>query len=121
MKSRHSLFVSFKYAFEGLSVAIKKGRNFRAQMVLGVLAIFFGFYLGLSSAEWLVIVIVISSVLILELINTALESIVDIVSPEVRSEAKVAKDMAAASVLVAAIASVVVGLIVFLPKVLLVI
>jgi len=62
------------------------------------------------------LVITIASVLILELINTSLESMVDIVSPEIRPEAKIAKDVAAASVFIASIASVIIGALLFLSK-----
>jgi diacylglycerol kinase len=118
MESKHSLLKSFKYAFDGLSTALTKGRNFRIQITLGAIAVIFGLFLGFSALEWTVLVLIIASVLILELINTSLESIVNIVSPEIRSEAKIAKDMAAGAVLIASLASIVIGAILFLPKIL---
>jgi len=116
MGKPHSLVKSFQFAFEGIATALKEGRNFRIQFILGVLAAVLAFILKFSAAEWAILVIIISSVLILELINTSLESMVDMVSPEVRPEAKTAKDVAAASVLIASIASVAVAVFLFLPK-----
>ena len=118
MESKHSIFKSFKFAFEGLEVAIVKGRNFRIQVCLGALAIILGVIFKISSFEWLSLILVIASVLILELINTAIESIVDIVSPEIQEKAKIAKDVSAASVLVSSIVAIFIGALLFLPKIL---
>ena len=116
MGKPHSLIKSFQFAFEGIKTAITSGRNFRIQLTLGFLASILAFILNFSPTEWTILVITIASVLILELINTALESIVDIVSPEIRPEAKIAKDIAAASVLMASLASLLVAAFLFLPK-----
>lgn len=118
METKHSLFKSFSFAFEGMATELKKGRNFRIQVTLGVLSLTIGFVLGLSYAEWAILVITIAAVLILELINTAIEEIVNIISPQIRPEAKIAKDVSAASVLVASIAAILIGLLLFLPKIL---
>jgi len=118
MESTHSLTKSFQFAFDGLKTAVTKGRNFRIQILVGVLAVIAGVILKLSFAEWLDLVIVITLVLILELVNTSLEAIVDLVSPEVREKAKVAKDVAAATVLIASAGSVIIGVLLFLPKIL---
>lgn len=118
MKSGHSLVKSFGFAFEGIKTEFKKGRNFRIQIVMGVLALIMGWLLKISSAEWFDIIIVIASVLILELMNTAVEAIVDMVSPDVQEKAKIAKDVSAGAVLVASLASVAVGALIFLPKIL---
>lgn len=118
MESKHSLSDNFRFAFDGLKVAFLKGRNFRIQVTLGGLAILLGLILRLDSFEWLDLTLVIASVLILELMNTAIEAIVDMVSPEIQPKAKIAKDVAAASVLVASIASIFIGVFLFLPKIL---
>jgi diacylglycerol kinase len=118
MESKHSLYKSFQFAFDGLETAFLKGRNFRIQIAAGIVAIILGTVLRLSSSEWLDLVLVISLVLILELVNTTLEAIVDLVSPEIKEKAKVAKDVAAASVLIASIASVVIGVLLFWPRIL---
>jgi diacylglycerol kinase (ATP) len=118
MESKHSLIKSFGFAFEGLKAAILKGRNFRIQLTIGTLAVILGVILKLSLAEWLDLVIIITLVLILELINTSLEALVDLVSPEIREKAKLAKDVAASTVLIASIGSIVIGVLLFLPKLL---
>jgi len=118
MKSKNSLLRNFGFAFEGLKTAFVNGRNFRIQVFVGLAAVFLGFILRLDPFEWLDLTLVIASVLILELMNTAIEAIVDIVSPEIQPKAKIAKDVAAASVLVASIASVFIGAFLFLPKIL---
>jgi diacylglycerol kinase len=118
MESKHSLLKSFGFAFEGLKAAVLKGRNFRIQLAVGASAVVLGAVLKLDSAEWLDLIIIITLVLILELVNTSIEALVDLVSPEIREKAKLAKDVSAATVLVASIGSVIVGVLLFLPKLL---
>jgi len=117
MESRHSLLKSFGFAFEGLRAAVLRGRNFRIQLTIGAFAVVLGIILKLGFAEWLDLVIIITIVLILELVNTSIEALVDLVSPEIREKAKLAKDVAAATVLIASIGSVIIGVLLFLPKV----
>lgn len=116
MESKHSLLKSFSFAFSGLKTAFTKGRNFRIQVTLGIISVILGIILKISSFEWHSLIIIIASVLILELINTAIESIVNMVSPEIRDEAKIAKDVAAAAVLIASITAVFIGIVIFFPK-----
>jgi diacylglycerol kinase len=118
MESRHSIVKSFKFAFDGLKVAILKGRNFRIQLIAGFIAVILACVFKINISEWLGLVIVITLVLILELVNTSIEEIVNIVSPEIHEKAKIAKDVAAATVLVASIGSVLVGGLLFLPRIL---
>ncbi len=118
MEHRHSIFKSFGYALNGLKGIILQERNFKIQLLIGTLAVILGFVLNLSLPEWLDLVIVITLVLIFELINTSIEEMVDLVSPEVQEKARIAKDVAAGTVLVAAIGSVIVGTMLFLPKIL---
>lgn len=107
---------SFKYAIDGIKEAYVSERNMKVHFVLMILAIILGIILKLSSVEWAVLVITIGLVLILEFINTSLEQIVDIVSPEKQEKAKIAKDVAAAGVLIASIVAVLVGIFLFVPK-----
>ena len=118
MKSKHPLLKNFGFAFEGLKTAFVNGRNFRIQVFTGIAAFILGFVLKLDSTEWLDLILVISLVLMLELVNTTIEAVVDIASPEIQEKAKIAKDVAAASVLVASIASVLIGAFLFIPKIL---
>lgn len=118
LASKHSLTKSFGFAFEGLKTAISQGRNFRIQIFIGTAAIVLGFILKLSYSEWLHLILIITIILILELVNTSIEAIVDIVSPEFQEKAKIAKDTAAATVLLASIGSIIIGAMLFLPKIL---
>lgn len=89
----------------------------RIHFGVGVLAVSSGFIFRIENFEWLALVIVIGFVFILEIINTAIETLVDLYTEEYHHLAKVAKDTAAGAVMVAAIMSVCVGLIIFLPKI----
>lgn len=117
MESKHSLLKSFKFAFSGLGMAITKGRNFRIQLFIGVIAVFLGIVFKISNFEWLHLILIISFVLILELINTAIEEIVNMVSPEIQERAKIAKDVSATAVLIASTASIFIGAIIFIPRI----
>lgn len=115
-RHKHSLTKSFGFALEGFKTAFIGGRNFRIQIAAGVIASIIAVILKISSQEWIDLILIMATVLILELINTSIEAIVDIVSPEIRDKAKVAKDVSAASVLVASIAAVFIAVFLFLPK-----
>lgn len=117
MSKLHSFPNSFSYALQGIKTALKNEPNFRIQIVIALIAVILGFVLKIEKAEWLAMIIVIFLVLILELINTTLEALVDIVSPQIHPQAKTAKDVSAAAVLFSSILSAIVGIIIFLPKI----
>jgi diacylglycerol kinase len=106
---------SFAFAIAGVVHLFRTQRNARIHLMLGALACGLGFWLHISRAEWAVVVFTIALVIILEGVNTAIEAVVDLASPEIHPLAKVAKDVGAGMVLVAAIASVTVGLLIFGP------
>ena len=108
-------FRSFRYALEGIFTATKE-QNLRFHLLSTVIVIIAGFLTGLSIFEWLIITVVIALVIGTEMINTAIERVVDLASPEIHPLAKQAKDIAAGAVLVFAVASVIIGLLIFLPK-----
>lgn len=112
---RHSLPQSLTFAAEGFWHVVVTQRNFRIQLVCGGVMIAAGSYFHLSAGEWGAVLAVAALVLVTEILNTALESLVDMVTMDYHPLAKVAKDVAAAAVLVAALVSVIVGGIVFLP------
>ena len=112
------LISSFRYAFQGLEHIVKYERNFQIHLTLAVIVIGSGFALQLNAIEWLFIVIAIFGVLALELVNLAIERVVDLVTSEIRPLAKQAKDLAAAAVLIYAILAVVIGIIIIGPKLL---
>lgn len=116
MGSNRSILNSFSFAFDGIKEALKEEPNFRVHILIGALALVLAFFLGFSGVEWIILLFTIFFVLSLELINTAIEDTVNLISREVSKEAKVAKDVMAAAVLLGAIFAVVVGLFLFLPK-----
>jgi len=118
MGLRHSTTKSFTYAFAGLKTALKNEPNIKIHTFFAILAITFALFLKVSTVEWLLLTFTIFYVITLELLNTVLEALVNLVSPEIQPFAKVAKDVSAACVLMAAIMSVIVGLVIFLPKIL---
>ncbi len=113
-----SLAHAFACAGDGLRYAFSSQRNFKIHAVFAALAIILGFALGISGPEWCAIAICIMAVFALELVNTAIESAVDLISTEWSPLAKHAKDCAAAGVYVAAIGSVVIACIVYVPALL---
>lgn len=108
-------FKSFTYAFAGIRSACSE-RNFRFHLFAMVTVVFAGFLTKISAIEWTILFLTIAAVLSLEMMNSALERVVDLVTDEFHPLAKVAKDLAAGAVLTAAIFSVIIGLIIFLPK-----
>lgn len=108
---------SFKFAFEGVVTAYKTEQNLRIHTVVAVLVIISGFFFQISNLEWFICLILIGLVLMAEFFNTALENIVDMITTEINPYAKKAKDMASSGVLAMAIISTVVGMIIFLPKI----
>lgn len=112
----NNLIASFKYAFEGILHAGKQERNFRIHLFVTTVVIVSGVFSHLSKIEWFFIIICISGMISLELVNSALEKVVDLASPEIHDLAKQAKDMSAAAVLVFACASAIIGILIFLPK-----
>jgi diacylglycerol kinase len=110
------LLRSFGYAFAGIAYILRTQRNARIEGAIGVAAVVLGLWLGLTPLEWAVLAIAIALVLALEWINTALELAVSLASPERHPSAKAAKDVAAACVLLGAITSVVVGVLLFAPR-----
>ena len=113
----HSTVKSFKYAFQGVNTAMKNEPNFRIHIIFAVSALILGLILKLNTVEWLLLTFTIFYVLTLELLNTVLEAMVDLVSPEITPYAKIAKDVSAACVLLAALMSIIVGFALFLPKI----
>lgn len=112
-----SIGVSFKYAAAGVTYAFNTQRNFRIHCIMGTLAISIGALLQLSGVEMAVICITSGLVLTLELLNTAIESVVDLTVQQTYHElAKIAKDCAAGAVLISAFASVLVGVCLIAPK-----
>lgn len=109
---------SFRYAFNGIRLLIQKEHNAWIHCFAAVGVITAGFVFGLSRMEWIAIVIVIGVVLAAEAVNSAIEALADLVSPEYNEAIKRTKDLAAGAVLLLAFAAAVVGVLIFLPKIL---
>lgn len=111
-----NLFTSFKYAWAGISYAFKTQRNFRVHTGVGILAMILCWILNVSNLEIAVICLTIGAVLVMEILNTALESLVDLtVGQTYHQLAKVAKDCAAGAVLMAAIVALLIAALIFAP------
>jgi diacylglycerol kinase len=109
---------SFSYAFKGIATLFTSQPNARIHGIVLTLVIVAGFYFNIERTEWLAIALVAALVLSAEAMNTAIEFVVDLVSPDYHPLAGKAKDVAAAAVLLAAFGAIIVGLIIFLPKIL---
>ena len=110
------LLRSFSYALAGLGHLLRTQRSFRIEVAVGAIAVAAGAWARLERWEWTVLALTIALVLILEAANTALERAVTLARPALDPRAKAAKDVAAAAVLIAAFASLVVGALLFLPR-----
>lgn len=111
-----SLAVSFKYAWAGVKYAFQTQRNFRIHVCVGTLAVFLSFVLALTSIEVAIVCLTIGAVLTMELLNTAIESVVDLTVKQSYHElAKIAKDCAAGAVLISSIAAILVASTLILP------
>ena len=110
------LYKSFGFAFEGIFAVVKKERNMQIHCCMMVLVILAGLFFQISAVEWCICLVLFGLIMSLELVNTAVESVVDLVTEERRPLAKLAKDAAAGAVLIASIMAAVAGLIIFLPK-----
>ena len=109
---------SFRYAIAGLRYLLWTQRNANIHTAIGLAAVALGFVLGIDRYEWLTLTLTIAIVLAAEGVNTAIEAVVDLASPTYHPLAKIAKDVGAGTVLLTAVAAVVVGMLLFLPHLL---
>ncbi|WP_368646341.1 diacylglycerol kinase family protein [Alkalibacterium putridalgicola] len=109
---------SFRYAYWGVKTAFREERNMRTHVLTGVIVLVVSLFLDLSRDEWLWLILVSYLVFVMELINTVIENVVDLVTEEYHPIAKKVKDMAAAVVLVTASFAALIGVIILLPKLL---
>ena len=112
-------FKSFTYNYEGLKYALLNEQSILVQLVFAIFVIICGFIFKLNKYEWIIIIILIGLVLAFEFINTAIEATVDLITIDKHPLAKIAKDTASTAVGIIALISAIVGLIIFLPKILL--
>ena len=112
LKKRKS---AISFAFSGLREAFKNESHIKLQIVIGLIVINAGYYFQISKIEWFILLICIFLVISLELVNSAIEKLCDMVSPDYDTKIKYIKDVSAAAVLVACFFSIIAGLMVFWP------
>jgi len=110
-------FRSFSYALRGIGTVFKEEFNARVHLLAAMVAIVLGIVLKVAWFEWIILVLVMGGVFAMELINTSIENLADLYSRELNPKIKKIKDLAAGAVLVASITALVIGLIIFLPKI----
>lgn len=119
MSTNNGIQRSFSYAIEGFQYALKREPNFRIHIITAIVVCILSFFLNLSNVEWIILILIIGQVIILELINTSIEAIVNHISPEYSVNAKIAKDVAATAVFAGSIIAILVGAFLFIPKIIL--
>jgi len=118
-KKRFSIIArarSFRYAIRGLSIILKTQHNFWVQIVGAGIVAYLGIFLHISTTEWAALILATTSVFVAESFNTAIEIDIDLTSPQYHPYARDTKDVAAGAVLLAVIGAVLVGCVIFLPK-----
>ncbi len=114
--TRHT--ISVRHAIDGIRQAFVTQPNFKVHLILSSLAVILSFVLQLDHWEWIILILTITVGLVIEMVNTAIESVVDLVSTEWRKAAKTAKDVSAGAMLIYALGSVCVAALLFIPKIL---
>lgn len=112
------LIKSFKFAFHGLSVAFKQEQNLRIFFIIVLINIFLAIILKLTLIEWAIGIVVTTIVITIEILNTSLEELLDMISPEYNGRTKIIKDMIASAALGASICALIIALIIYLPHIL---
>lgn len=108
---------SFQFAFNGLRLLLKEEHNARIHLFAAVCVVVAGFLCRISALEWIALIFAIGFVFALEIVNSAIENISDFISPNYHEQIKRVKDLAASSVLISTITAVIVGFIIFIPRI----
>ena len=114
-RAKTSPMKSFAVAFQGIWILIRNERNFRFHLFATVIVLFCCYFFNVEKSEWLIVLLLIGLVLCMEALNTAIEYICDLVSPEYHPLVKNIKDISAAGVLLAVIVAAIAGCIIFIP------
>ena len=112
---KQSLLKIFSFAFQGLQTAYKEEKSFRIELFIALLVVILSVILRISSLEWILVIIAMAMVLSLELLNSRIEKMMDILHPEIHDRVKIIKDISAAAVLIVSMMALVIGLIIFIP------
>lgn len=120
-KDKWGWFKKFGYAFRGIYTSLKEETSLVVHFIIAIIVVVVGIILNkwMSPTDWAILVILIAIIISMELLNTAIENVVDIIMFEYNEKAKKIKDISAAATLILTIAAVVVGLIIFIPKIIL--
>ena len=117
-KISKNVFISFRYAFSGINYAFKYSRNFKIQVLFAFFSLILGYLLQINKSDYVILIATIMSVLILEVLNTSIESLVDLVVKKKFSNlARITKDSSAGAVLLASINSLIIAVFIFIPKI----
>lgn len=108
---------SFKYAFNGFRILLQNEYNARIHALAGIIVIILGFLFKISLVEWMVLIFLVGIVFMAEIFNTIFEYLIDYISPTYKNQIKKIKDLGAAAVLVVALTAIILGLLIFLPKI----
>ena len=108
---------SFKYAYNGLRILIKQEHNARIHLLVAICVTIAGIFYKVSIYEWIAILFSIGMVISFEIVNSTIENIADFISPERHTKIKTIKDLSASGVLISTIAALIIGLIIFIPKI----
>ncbi|NMC28872.1 MAG: diacylglycerol kinase family protein [Pelolinea sp.] len=118
MNNKYTIWESFHFAFEGFRYALQTQRNLRIQLIVAVAVIAISTFLPMQLIEWALLFVLIALVIVAEILNTAIEKTIDLIVKEFDPLAKTIKDLSAAAVLFIAFTTVIVGSLIYLPKLL---
>ncbi len=116
MNNKYTVRESFQFAFEGFRYAIQTQKNLRFQLIAAIIVITISTFLPMELIEWAILFVLIALIIAAEILNTAIEKTIDLIVKEYDPLAKTIKDLSAAAVLFIAVAAVIVGLFIYLPK-----
>lgn len=116
-KDKRTFKGSVKNCLDGISYVTKSEKNFKREIALGIIALTLSYILKIDKIEFIIVLTMICLVLTTEIINTAIERAVDLVTKEYHELARIAKDVSAGSVLVTSIFALIIGIIIFIPKI----
>ncbi len=111
-------FMNFKYCFAGIKYALKNEQSMITHFLIAMVTILLGFIVKLAIWEWYVVILLIVLVIAIEFINTAIEAVCDMVMPDIHPLVKIAKDTSSAAVFVVSLGAFIIGLMIYVPKML---
>jgi len=114
----NQFFASWKYAWNGIKYCFKLEKNLTLILIIAIIVIIIGGLLHISHTEWLFVITLIIAILALELFNTSIEHFLDLFHPEINNQVKHIKDLMAGSVAIVSLGALILGIIIFLPKIL---